>query len=82
MATAIQTMTTFANVMQMYSNDATVEGSTVIEDAVRRTTHFSSLQNAIDNFINDTTSTAVYADVNERLKNVCGIVIGADTNSA
>jgi len=78
MSTAVQTMTNFMDVMQYYSEDATASGLTVLDDAVRSVSYFSNLQDAVNNFVNDTTSTAVYADVNERLQNTCGIVVGAD----
>ena len=78
MSTAVQTMTNFMDVMQYYSNDATANGVTVLDDALRSVSYFSNLQDAINNFVADTTSTATYQDTNQRLQNTCGIVLGAD----
>ena len=80
MSTAIQTMTNFMSVMQDYSNDKNASGTTLLNDAVRSVSRFSSLQDAINNFVADTTSTATYSDANQRLQNTCGIVLGADND--
>ena len=77
MSTAVQTMTNFMNVMENYSADANANGVTVLNDAVRSVSRFSSLQDAINNFVADTTSTSTYQDTNQRLQNTCGIVLGA-----
>ena len=80
MSTAVNTMTNFMSVMQDYANDANASGTTLLNDAVRSVSRFSSLQDAINNFVSDTTSTATYSNVNTRLKNVCGIVLGAEND--
>lgn len=76
MSTAVETMKNLATVMQKYSNDSTAQGTTLLNDAIRSVSKFASLDDAITHFVSDTTSTATYSDVNERLKNVCGIVLG------
>ena len=78
MATAVENMKNLASVMQKYSYDNTVKGDVILNDAVRSVSKFANLDDAISHFVADTTSTATYSDTNERLKNVCGIVLGTD----
>ena len=78
MATAVETMTQFMDVLKRYSNDTTTSGVTILDNAVREVSSFNSLQDAINSFVNDVTDTSNGADVYERLNNTCGIIVGKD----
>ena len=78
MATAVETMTQFMDVLKRYSNDTTTSGITILDNAVREVSRFNSLQEAIDSFVNDVTDTSNGANVYERLNNTCGIIVGKD----
>jgi len=73
-------MHVFFDALEKYSNDATADGIAVLSDAVRTTSRFSSLNDAINNFVADVTDTSAYSDVNARLAATCGIVLGADND--
>ena len=78
MATSIETMKSFMNVLKQYANDTTTSGIAILDNAVREVTRFGSLQEAINSFVNDVTDTSRIADTAQRLKETCGIVLGAD----
>lgn len=73
MSTVVNKVKDFFNVLKSYVNDATTDGVSILDSAVRTTSHFANLQDAINNFVSDTTNTSTYADVDERLENICGI---------
>ena len=80
MATSIETMKSFMNVLKQYANDTTTSGIAILDNAVREVTRFGSLQEAINSFVNDVTDTSRIADTAQRLKETCGIVLGADND--
>ena len=71
-------MKSFMNVLKLYANDTTTSGIAILDRAVRETTRFSNLQEAIDSFVNDVTDTTLIPDADQRLKETCGIVLGPD----
>lgn len=81
MSTAVNTMNDFFNVMKNYSSDGNANGVNLLNDAVRTVSHFASLQDAINNFVADTTNTGIYSDTNQRLQATSGIVLGADNDN-
>ena len=80
MATSIETMKSFMNVLKQYANDTVTSGIAILDNAVREVTRFGSLQEAINSFVNDVTDTSRIADTAQRLKETCGIVLGADND--
>ena len=72
MATAVETMKDFMNVLTWYSNDTTTSGVAILDEAVKETTRFNGLQDAINSFVNDVTNTASIPDLNQRLWETCG----------
>ena len=78
MATSIETMKSFMNVLKQYANDTTTSGITILDNAVRAVSRFNGLQDAINSFVNDVTDTSRIPDTAQRLKETCGIVLGAD----
>lgn len=78
MATAVETMTNFMNALTKYSNDTTTSGVAILDEAVKETTRFNGLQDAINSFVNDVTNTASIPDLNQRLWETCGIVLGKE----
>ena len=78
MATSIETMKTFMNVLKQYANDTTTSGITILDNAVRAVSRFAGLQDAVNSFVNDVTDTSRTPDTAQRLKETCGIVLGAD----
>ncbi len=80
MATSIETMKSFMNVLKQYANDTTTSGIAIMDQAVRAVSRFGSLQEAIGSFVNDVTDTSRYADTAQRLKETCGIVLGKEND--
>ncbi|MBO6305730.1 MAG: hypothetical protein J6M62_11760 [Selenomonadaceae bacterium] len=76
MATAVETMTKFMNALTKYSNDTTTSGVAILDEAVKETTRFNGLQDAINSFVNDVSDTEAIPDLNQRLWETCGIVLG------
>lgn len=78
MATSIETMKSFMNVLKQYAYDTTTSGITMLDNAVRAVSRFTGLQDAVNSFVNDVTDTARIPDTAQRLKETCGIVLGPD----
>ena len=76
MATSTSTMKSFMNALEQYKNDTTTSGIAILDHAVRAVSGFNSLQDAIDTFVKDVTDTSKIKDVNDRLEETCGIVLG------
>ena len=76
MAKSTSTMKSFMDVLAQYKNDTTTSGIAILDHAVRAVSRFNSLQAAIDAFVDDVTDTSKYKDVNTRLEEICGIVLG------
>ena len=79
MSTSTDTMKNFFNVLKLYANDTTADGVAVMDEAVRATTHFAGLQDAINNFVDDIAGDTANYGASESLKLNCGMVIGAGT---
>ncbi len=78
MATAVETFKNFMDALKNYSQDDSSIGRVALDDAVRRVSYFSSLKeakNALTYMMNDTET---YPDSDTRLKEVTGMVLGAE----
>ena len=53
-----------------------------LEDAIKSVSTISSLDEFRSQFVKDITSTEKYSVVNERLKEVCGIILGGEDTGA
>ncbi|HCB94156.1 MAG TPA: hypothetical protein DEP57_10205 [Selenomonas sp.] len=80
MATSIETMKAFMNVLKQYAYDTTTSGITILDNAVRAVSRFTGLQDAINAFVNDVTDTSRTPDTAQRLKETCGIILGPDND--
>ena len=78
MSTSIDTMKNFFNVLKLYANDTTANGVAVLDNAVRATTRFAGLQDAINHFVADMANVTATQGVAQSLYQNCGIVLGAD----
>ena len=78
MSTATDTMKTFFNVLKLYAYDETTDGVTILDQAVKTVSRFSSLQDAVNNFVYDMASVTSTAGARQSLYQNCGIVLGAD----
>ncbi len=77
MSTSVDTMKNFFNVLKLYANDTTTHGVAILDHAIRTTTHFAGLQDAVNHFVSDMANvTATQGAVQSLLQN-CGIVLGA-----
>ncbi|MBR6014318.1 MAG: hypothetical protein IK062_11160 [Selenomonadaceae bacterium] len=80
MSTSVDTMKNFFNVLKRYSDNTTIDGVTVLDHAVKATTRFGNLQDAIDNFVADMAYATENFGAAESLKKNCGIVLGAEND--
>ena len=78
MSTSTDTMKNFFSVLKNYANDTTIDGVTVLDNAIRATTRFAGLQDAINNFVADIAYATENYGASESLKLNCGMVIGAE----
>ena len=78
MSTSVDTMKNFFNVLKLYAYDANADGIAVLDHAIRTTTHFAGLQDAVNNFVYDMANVTATAGATQSLLQNCGIVIGAD----
>ena len=78
MSTSVDTMKNFFNVLKLYANDTTTDGVAILDHAIRTTTHFAGLQDAVNNFVNDIANVTATAGATQSLLQNCGIVIGGD----
>ena len=56
MSTSVDTMKNFFNVLKLYANDTTADGVAILDHAIRTTTHFAGLQDAVNHFVADMAS--------------------------
>ncbi len=78
MSTSVETMKNFFNVLKLYANDTTTDGVAILDHAIRTTTRFAGLQDAVNHFVSDMAYvTATQGSAQSLLQN-CGIVLGAD----
>lgn len=82
MATATETMHGFINTLRKYSESTGMIGVDNLEDAVRSVSTASSITDFRSQFVSEVTSTEKFSVVNERLKEVCGIIIGGEDTGA
>ena len=78
MSNSIDTMKNFFNVLKLYAYDTTTDGVAILDHAIRTTTHFAGLQDAVNNFVNDIANVTATAGATQSLLQNCGIVIGGD----
>ena len=74
--TGVDVMTKFFDVLKFYADDTITNGIDILSEAVRAVSFYSDLEDAVDAFTYEVTSTEIYSDTYERLREVCGIVIG------
>ena len=73
-------MKNFMNVLKLYANDTTADGVEVLDHAIRTTTHFAGLQDAVNHFVSDIANVTATAGATQSLYQNCGIVVGADND--
>ena len=78
MSTAVETMQGVIKTLRKYSESTGIVGVASLDDAVKSVSTASSLTELRDDFVKAVTSTEKYSDVNARLKEVCGIVLGGE----
>ena len=67
MSTSVDTMKNFFNVLKLYANDTTANGVAVLDHAIRATTRFAGLQDAINHFVADMANVTATAGANQSL---------------
>ena len=72
MSTSVNTMKDFFNVLKLYANDTTADGIAVLDNAIRTTTRFAGLQDAINHFVADMANVTATAGVAQSLYQNCG----------
>lgn len=77
MSNSVDTMKNFFNVLKLYANDTTTDGVAILDHAIRTTTRFAGLHDAVNNFISDMANVSATAGVTQSLLQNCGIVLGA-----
>ena len=82
MATAVETMHGLTNTLRKYSESTGIVGIASLDDAIKSVSTSASLDEFRSQFVKDITSTEKYPDVNERLKEVCGIILGGEDTGA
>lgn len=80
MATAVETVKNFMNVLTKYSQDSTQVGQFALDDAIRTATKYSSIDEAKKDLLGRLKDTETYPDTDTRLKEAAGIVIGAEND--
>ena len=78
MSTSVDTMKNFFNVLKLYAYDNTTSGVAILDHAIRTTTHFAGLQDAINHFVSDMAYVTATQGATQSLYQNCGIVLGAD----
>ncbi len=78
MSTSVDTMKNFFNVLKLYSYDNTTDGIAILDHAIRTTTRFAGLQDAINHFVSDMAYVTTTQGAAQSLLQNCGIVLGAD----
>ncbi|MBR3747404.1 MAG: hypothetical protein IKN27_10650, partial [Selenomonadaceae bacterium] len=78
MSTSVDTKKNFFNVLKLYADDATADGVAVLDHAIKTTTHFAGLQDAVNHFVYDIANTT--GNPWQSLYQNCGIALGADND--
>ena len=78
MSTSVDTMKNFFNILKLYANDQTADGVEVLDHAIRTTTRFAGLQDAVNHFVADMAYVTATQGAAQSLLQNCGIVLGAD----
>lgn len=79
MATAVETVKNFMNVLRHYSHyGQEPTGRIALDNAVRKVTTYSSLEDVINNLQTTLNDTETYPDTNTRLQKATGMIIGAE----
>ena len=76
MATAVETVKNFMNVLTQYSQDSSEVGIIALDDAIRTVTKFSSLDEAKKSLVDKLKDTETYPDTDTRLKEATGMELG------
>lgn len=71
-------MRAFFDVLKLYSNDPTANGIKMLDHAIKNTTRFKNLRDAVDNFVKDMANVTENFGARQSLYQNCGIVIGED----
>ena len=77
MSTSVDTMKNFFNVLKLYSYDNTTDGIAILDHAIRTTTHFAGLQDAVNHFVSDMANVTATQGAAQSLLQNCGIIVGA-----
>ncbi|MBQ9488054.1 MAG: hypothetical protein IJU91_09705, partial [Selenomonadaceae bacterium] len=80
MATAVETVKKFMNVLENYSGENSPIGRVALDDAVRQVTKFNSLDDAVNKLLKTMGDTETYPDTDTRLREATGMVLGAEGN--
>ena len=78
MSTAVDTIKTLMGTLTNYSGREDYVGMIALDNAIRTSTYFASTEAAVDKLVADLKNTEKYPDTDTRLKEVTGIVLGAD----
>ena len=78
MATAVETIKNFMEVLKTYSQNSDEIGVVALDDAIRTVTTYASLDEAKKDLVNKLKDTETYPDTDTRLKETTGMVIGAE----
>lgn len=82
MSTALETTKGMITALKNYSESTGIIGVYSLNDAIKSVSTATSLADFRSQFVKDVTSTEKYPDVNERLKEVCGIILGGEDTGA
>lgn len=77
MSSGTETMRNMMDYLRSYSQDDSASGRTALDNAVRLATTFSSMEEVKTNLVADLKDTTKFPDVNARLLNATGMIIGA-----
>ena len=80
MSTSVDTMKNFFYVLKLYANDTTTNGVAILDHAIRTTTRFAGLQDAVNHFISDMANVTATQGAAQSLYQNCGIVLGANND--
>jgi len=80
MSTSVETMKNFFNVLKLYANDTTTSGVAILDHAIRTTTRFAGLHDAVYHFVNDMANVTATQGAAQSLLQNCGIVLGAEND--
>ncbi|MBR5912838.1 MAG: hypothetical protein IKZ58_00525 [Selenomonadaceae bacterium] len=80
MSTSVETIKNFMSALTNYAHYDSQIGRIALDDAVRQSTTYSSLEEVVKDLKNKLADTETYPDTDTRLKEATGIVIGAEND--